>query len=118
MDESSARPLILISGALLALFDVVALLPGNPVVTSALGFAVVVAVQALIIWRLLHRSGLAWFFWVLVSGSYAVGSVLAGGPYETTLVVTSVLALMQVGCLCAPPVLGCVWGRDKSVASP
>jgi hypothetical protein len=118
MDDSSARPLILTSGALLALFDLVALLPGNPVVTGALGFAVVVAVQALIIWRLLHRSGLAWFLWVFVSGGYAVGSILAGGPYEATLVVTSLLALMQVGCLCTPPVLVCAWGRDQSVASP
>jgi hypothetical protein len=117
MTDSPARPLILTSGVLLTLFDLVALLPGNPVVTNAPGFAVVVAVQALIIWRLWHRSALAWFFWVFLSGGYAVGSILFGGPYETTLVVTSLLALMQVGLLCTPSVLVYAWGRDKTVAS-
>ena len=63
MNDSPARPLILTSGVLLALFDLVALLPGNPVVTSAPGFAVVVAVQALIIWRLWHRW--KWRLWRL-----------------------------------------------------
>jgi hypothetical protein len=67
---------------LLALFDLVALLPGNPVVTRASGFAVVVAVQALIIWRLWHRSGLAWFVWVLFSAGFAAGSVLTGDGSE------------------------------------
>lgn len=117
MNDSPARPLILTSGVLLALFDLVALLPGNPVVTSAPGFALVVAVHALIIWRLWHRSGLAWFFWVFLSGGYAVGSILVGGPYEATLVVTSLLAVMQVGLLCTPPVLVYAWGRHKTVAS-
>jgi hypothetical protein len=117
MNDSLARPLSVTSAALLALFDLVALLPGNPVVTSALGFAVVVTVQALIVWRLLHRSGIAWFFWVLLSGGYAVGSILFGGPYETTLVVTSLLALMQVGLLSTPPVLVYALGRDKPVAA-
>jgi hypothetical protein len=83
MNDSPARPLILTSSALLALFDLVALLPGDPVVTSAPGFVVVVAVQALIVWRLWHRSGVAWFFWVFLSGGYTVGSILAGRPYET-----------------------------------
>ena len=117
MNDSPARPLILTSGVLLALFDLVALLPGNPVVTRASGFAVVVAVQALIIWRLWHRSGLAWFFWVLLSAGFTAASILAGAPYETTLVVTSLLTLMQVGLLCTPPVLVYVWGRDETVAS-
>ena len=52
MTESPARPLILTSAVLLALFVIVALLPGNPVMSSIWGFAVVVVVQALIIWRL------------------------------------------------------------------
>ena len=64
----SARPLILICGLLLALFDLVALFPGNPVVTRFGGFLVVIAVQALIIWRLLHRSSIAWLLAVLLSG--------------------------------------------------
>jgi hypothetical protein len=117
MNDSPARSLILTSGVLLALFDLVALLPGNPVVTRTSRFAVVVAVQALIIWRLWHRSGVAWFFWVFLSAGYTTASILAGGPYETTLVVTSVLTLMQVGLLCTPPVFVYAWRRDETVAS-
>ena len=117
MTESSARPLILTSAVLLALFDIVALLPGNPVVSSAWGFAVVVVVQALIIWRLWHQSGPAWFFAVVISALYSVASILVGGPWETTLVVTSLLTLMQVALLCTPPVLVYVWRQDKPVAS-
>jgi hypothetical protein len=105
MNDSPARPVILTSGVLLALFDLVALLPGNPVVTRASGFAAVVAVQALIIWRLWHRSGLAWFLWIFFSAGFAAGSALVGGPYETTPVVTSLLALLQVGLLFTPSVL-------------
>ena len=64
-----ARPLILTCGAALALFDLVALLPGNPDVTSTRSFLVVVAVQTLIVWRLLHRSLIAWSLVVLLSAS-------------------------------------------------
>ncbi len=81
------------------------------------GFAVVVAIQALIIWRLLHRSALAWFFVVVISGFYTISLVLLGGPWETTLVVTGFLTLTVVALLCTPPVLVYVWGRDESVAS-
>jgi hypothetical protein len=117
MTDSPARPLILTSGLLLALFDLVALLPGNPVVTSVPGFLVVVAVQALIIWRLWHRSDLAWFIGVFVPALYAVGSILVGGSWETTLVVTCFLAFTQAALLCTPPVLVYVWGRDETLAS-
>ena len=117
MTNSPARPLILTSGVLMALFDLVVLLPANPDVSSAGGFAFVVAVQALIIWRLWLRSALAWFFWVFFSGSYTVSLILLGGPWETTLVVTGVLTAAQVALLCTPPVLAFAWGRDKTVAS-
>jgi hypothetical protein len=117
MTDSPARPLILTSGVLIALFDLVALLPGNPHVTSAGGFAVVVAVQALIIWRLWYRSGLAWFFGVFFSGGYAATVILFGGPWETMLVVTGLLTAMQVALLCTPRVVVYVWGRDETVAS-
>jgi len=109
--------LILTSGVLLALFDVVALLPGNPVVSGAQSFAVIVAVQALVIWRLWHRSGLAWFFGVVTAAFYSVSVILVGGPWETALVATSLLTLMQVAVLCTPPVLVYVWRQDKAVAS-
>lgn len=112
MTESAARPLILTSGLLLALFDLVALLPGNPDVSGSGGIVVVVAVQSLIVWRLLHRSGLAWFFGVTISSLYVLSLILAGMPWETTLAVTGLLTLTQVALLCTPPVLAYVWGRD------
>ena len=72
MLTSPARPLILTCGMAIALFDLVALLPGNPDVTSTRSFLIVVAVQLLIVWRLLHRSVIAWSLVVLASGLYAV----------------------------------------------
>ena len=112
-----ARPLILTFGALLALFDLVVLLPGNPDFSSAPGFLFAVVVQALIVWRLLHRSAIAWFLAVLGSVLYAVSFVLFGGPYETTFLVSCLLALVQTGFLFTPPVLAYVFSRDNAVAS-
>ena len=37
-------------------------------------------------------------------------------PWETTLLLTSVLALMQVALLCTPPVVAYVFGRDDAMA--
>ena len=117
MLTSPARPLILTCGALMALFDLVALLPGNPEVTSTRGLLVVVAVQALIVWRLLHRSRIAWSVAVLLSILYTLTFVLLGGPYETTFIISCLLTLMQVGFLFTPPVLSYVFGEDDAVAS-
>jgi hypothetical protein len=117
METSPARPLIVTCGVAMALFDLGALLPGNPVVTSVGGFVAAAAVQALIIWRLLHGSGLAWTVLVLLSGSYTAMSVLVGGPWETTLVLSGLLALLQVVLVCTPPVLAYVFGEDNAVAS-
>jgi hypothetical protein len=116
MLTSRARPLILTCAAAIALFDLVALLPGNPDVTSTRGFVIVVAVQMLIVWRLLHRSPLAWSLMVLVSGLYAISFVLIGGPYETTFTASCVLVLTQVGLLFTPPVLAYVFRHDEGAA--
>ena len=117
MTTSPARPLIFTCGVLTGLFDLVALLPGNPVVTSFGGFLIVVAVQVLIIWRLLHRSAIAWSLAVLFSGLSTAATILVGPPWETTLIVTSLTTFMQLALLCTPPVLVYVFGRDKAVAS-
>ena len=117
MKTSPARALILTCGALMALFDLVALLPGNPEVTSVRGLVVVVIVQALLIWRLYRHSGLAWSLVVFFSGSYAALGVLVGPPWETTLVISCLLALMLVALIFTPPVLAYVFGRDRAVAS-
>ena len=110
-----ARPLILTCGAAIALFDLVALLPETPDVTSTRSFLILVAIQLLIVWRLLHRSLIAWSLVVLVSGLYAVSFVLVGAPYETTFTASGLLMLMQVGLLFTPPVLAYVFGEGDGV---
>jgi hypothetical protein len=112
-----ARPLILTFGALLALFDLVTLLPGNPDFTSAGWILISVVVQALIVWRLLHRSAIAWSLAVLGSLLYTASFVLFGGPYETAFMISCVLVLVQAGFLFTPPVLSYVFGNDDAVAS-
>jgi hypothetical protein len=77
----------------------------------------VVAVQALIIWRLVRHSGLAWSLVVLFSGGYTVTTILVGGPRETTLVLSGLLTLLQVALVCTGPVLAYVFGQDDAVAS-
>jgi hypothetical protein len=113
MLTSPARPLILSCGAAIALFDLVVLLPGNPDVTGAGGLLIMVAVQALIVWRLLHRSPIAWLLAVLGSSFYIVSFVFLGGPYETVFTISALLALLQVGFLFTPPVLAYVFGKDS-----
>ena len=113
MLTSAARPLILSYGAAIALFDFVVLLPGNPQVESAGQLLIMVAIQALIVWRLLRRSLIAWSLAVLFSGSYTVSFVFIGGPYETVFTISALLALMQVGFLFTPPVLAYVFGKDS-----
>ena len=116
MLTSSVRPLILSYGAAIAFFDLAVLLPGNPDVTGVGGLLIMVAVQALIVWRLLHRSLIAWSLAVLASGSYTVSFVFIGGPYETVFTISALLALVQVGFLFTPPVLAHVFGRDSRPA--
>jgi hypothetical protein len=92
------RPLILTCGAALALFELVALLPGNPDVASTRSFLGVVAAQTLIVWRLLrvHRGRL---------------------DVRETAARSSLLTLMQVGLLFTTPVLVYVFSEDDGAAS-
>jgi hypothetical protein len=117
MPTSPARPLILTCGVALALFDLVALLPGNPDPTRTRSFLAAAAVQLLVVWRLLHRSRIACFLVVLGSGLCAVSFVLVGAPYEATFTVSCLLTLMQVGLLFTPPVLAYVFGGDDGVTA-
>ena len=117
-DSPAARPLILIAGLLMALFTLVALLPGNPDISGgATGLAGSVAIQGLIIWRLWNRSRPAWFFGFFLWALYPVTVILAQGPWDTGLVVTYLLAVTQAVILCTPPVLAYVSGPPKPVAS-
>lgn len=113
MPSQSVRPLILSFAAALALFDLVGLLPGNPDVAGAGGLLMMVAIQALIVWRLLYRSQLAWFLALLGSSLYIISFVLVGGPYETTFTISALLALLQVAFRFTPPVLAYVFGKDS-----
>jgi hypothetical protein len=54
---------------------------------------------------------------VLIPGFYAVTFVLMGGPYETTGMISVVLALLQAAVLCTPDVLSYVFGKNDAVAS-
>jgi hypothetical protein len=117
MLTSLARLLILTYAGLVALLTLVALLPGDPNLTGSPGPLVAgVVIQALIVWRLLHRSPIAWFLAVLGSGFYVVSVVLVGGPYETTLIITTFIALMQALVLFTPDVLSYVFGYKKTAA--
>lgn len=112
MTTSPARLLILSCGAVMALFDVIALLPGNPVVNGHGGFLFTVAAQALIIIGLLRRSSIAWLLLVIASSLYALAFILVQAPWQTTFVLTAVAASTQVAVVCTPPVLAYVFGRD------
>jgi hypothetical protein len=69
---------ILTYGVLMALFDLVALLPGNPDVSVPGGLFLAVVVQTLIVWRLWHQSGIAWSFGVVVPLLYVIAFDGAG----------------------------------------
>jgi hypothetical protein len=111
MLDSPARTLILSLAALMTLVYLFALLPGNPDVSTR-GFVLGVAVQGLIVWRLLHRSSIAWFIAVLEALLFLLSFLLIGGPYDAALEITLVLVLLQAGLLFTPPVLAYVF-RDE-----
>jgi hypothetical protein len=116
MKTSTARLLILSCGLTLALFDIVAALPGNPDFTSVGGAVFVIAVQALIIWRLFHRSKMAWLLTVIVASSYALSTAFYGIGWETTFLLSTLLASTQVALLCTPQVPAYVIRRDDTIA--
>jgi hypothetical protein len=117
MTESPARLLILTYGVLMALFDLVALLPGNPDVSVPGGLFLAVVVQTLIVWRLWHQSGIAWSFGVVVPLLYVIALVLMAADWETTVVLTCFFSMVQIAIVCTPPVLAYVFRRDYRVAS-
>ena len=68
---SAERRLIVAYAALLALFDLSVLLPGNPV--SNTGESIVaVGVQALVVWRLWEGSSLSWLLAMFFAAGYIV----------------------------------------------
>lgn len=112
----SARRLIVAYAALLALFDLAVLLPGNPY-SSVEGFIAAVAVQALIVWRLSYGSSLAWLFAMFFAAGYVVTLVLIQPSLEVGVALTFVLAVAQAMILWTRPIKALV-SSATSVAEP
>jgi hypothetical protein len=94
MTVLSARRLIVAYAALLALFDLIVLLPGNPY-SSRGEFVAAVAVQTLVVWRLWHRSSLAWLLAMAFAAGQVVTTLLVQPPLEVGVILTFVLSIAQ-----------------------
>lgn len=98
MTVVSARRLIVAYAALLALFDLSVSLPGNPY-SSRGEFVAAVAVQALVVWRLWHRSSLAWFVAMAFATGQVVTTLLMQPTLEVGVILTFVLSIAQAAIL-------------------
>jgi hypothetical protein len=107
---SPARRLIFGYAALLALLDMFVLLPGNPH-STVWGFVGGVVVQALIVWRLWHRSPLAWLFELALAVLTVVAFLLMAADAEIGVILLHAFSLAQAGVLCTPPITAFVWSR-------
>jgi hypothetical protein len=110
--DSLPLQLILTYAAFLILLDLSVALPGNPAWTWRSG-ALAVLVQALIVWRLWHRSPIAWFFGLLFPVLSVVSIILAAFDAEFSLLIFEFFSIAQAAILCAPPVLSFVWSRGE-----
>jgi hypothetical protein len=95
MPDSSARQFVVAYAILTALINLSVLLPGNPS-TSVRGFVVSLGIQALIAWRLWHRSSLAWLIAMLFAVGTVVSLVLMQLPLEAGVILMFVLSVVQV----------------------
>jgi hypothetical protein len=91
----AARRLVVAYAALLALFDLSVLLPGNPVSSNG-EFIVAIGVQALVVWRLWHGSSLSWLLAMFFAAGYVVTIVLMQPTLEDGVILTFVLSVAQV----------------------
>jgi hypothetical protein len=103
MTVVSASRLILAYAALLALFDLVVLLPGNPY-SSRGEFVAAVAVQTLVVWRLWHRSSLAWLLAMAFAAGQVVTILLMQPELEVGVNLDFVLSIAQVAILWSRPI--------------
>jgi hypothetical protein len=112
VDASLGRPLVLTYAALFVPLDVLTALPGNPDYSSRNGAIVLVALQALLVWRLWHGSEIAWSLGLLGSLSLVVTTFLVGEtPAEPTVAAVLALSVGQAALLLTPPVYGHVWSN-------
>jgi hypothetical protein len=116
MSKSPARPLIITALLMMPLFTLVALLPGNPDISSPRALLFSLALQALVAWRLIwHRSLIAWSLATLTPLLAVVSMVLGDFLHETTMIITCIIALLQFLLLLTPPVLTYVF-REQAPA--
>jgi len=88
----------------LVLLNLSVLLPGNPDYESGWKGAVAsLAIQALIVWRLWHRSPVAWFAGVALPLLTVVSLVLMAGTMEVGIVLLILFSVAQVIILCTSP---------------
>jgi hypothetical protein len=90
-----ARRLIVAYAALLGLFNLSVLLPGNPVSSNG-EFIVAVGVQALVVWLLWHGSSLSWLLAMFFAAGYVVTIVLMQPTLELGVILTFVFSVAQV----------------------
>jgi hypothetical protein len=95
MTIALARRLVVGYAALLALFDLSILLPGNPY-SSVRDFVVAAGVQVLVVWRLWHGSSISWLLAMAFAAGYVVTIVLMQPALEVGVILTSVLSVAQV----------------------
>jgi hypothetical protein len=104
MPPSRARQLIFAYLGVLVLLNLSVLLPGNPDYESGWKGAVAsLAVQALIVWRLWHRSSLAWFAGVALPLLTIVSLVLMAATTGVGVVLLILFSVAQVAILCTSP---------------
>ncbi len=114
----TARRLVLIYAALTVLLNVAGLLPGNPDYSSPWGFVGSVLIQALIVWRLWHGSGIAWALGLLMALLALFATVLSGMPSsEVGFDLFALVLFAQAGVLSVLPVAGLTSLR-RQPASP
>ena len=95
MTLSPARRLIVAYAALLALVDLSVWLPGNPY-SSFPEFLVGLGIQALIVWRLWHRSSLAWLLAMFFAAGTVFSLILMQLDPEVGVILVLVLSVAQV----------------------
>lgn len=119
MPPSHARQLILAYAGVLVLLNLSVLLPGNPDYGSGWKRAVAsLAIQALIVWRLWHRSPLAWVAGVGLSLLTIVSLVLMAATMDVGTFLLIVFSVVQVAILCTPPFRAFIWSEPpRPVAS-
>ena len=101
--------LVVAYAVLWALFDLLALLPGNPSFSSDWGLVGALLIQGLLVWRLFYGSTLAWALGLIMALGTGASMVLVGPPFGATEVLFAVVCLAQVGVLLTPPLRGLIW---------